>query len=130
MLGRGGMFSSWSRDVDDSKAKPIADRHYPYVRPLQLEWEERPSGYRALRTDESRFEVICAACGDNDGPAEYQPWAVQELRGPYDAKKTAEKVARSHESTTRAALPRTRGNKEALKFMFPVRIPKNPPGGR
>ena len=124
------MSSSWSRDVDSSKVTPLADRHYPYVRPLQLDWEERPSGYRALRSDESRFEVICAACGDNDGPVEYQSHAAQTLRGPYNARKVAEKVARSHESTMRAALPRTRGNKDALKFMFPLRMPKSPLGDR
>lgn len=126
MLGRGGMSSSWSRDLDAAHKTPQVERHYPYVRPLQLDWEERPSGFRAARSDESRFEVICAACGDNDGPPEYLSWAVQELRGPYELKKVAEKVARDHEFTTRSAAPRPRGgNKDALKALFPMKLPKS-----
>ena len=43
-----------------------------------------------------RFEVICAACGDIDGPLEYQPVAAQQLRGPFESKRIAEKVAQRH----------------------------------
>jgi hypothetical protein len=83
----------------------LIEPHYPYVRPLQLEWEELLTGYRARRSDPARFEVICVACGDVDGPRHLQPEPAKWLRGPYDTKKEAERVARSHETAT---LPRRR----------------------
>jgi hypothetical protein len=29
------------------------------------------------------FEVVCPECGDDGGPFDQQPPAVQEIRGPY-----------------------------------------------
>src|SRR5665213_337648 len=76
MLGGSGLANGWSAGRSD-KTTPEIPLHYPYVRVLQLDWEELPTGFRARRSDETRFEIICAACGDIDGPAEYQPVAVR-----------------------------------------------------
>jgi hypothetical protein len=97
--------------------------HYPYVRPLQLDWQELPTGFRAKRNDPYRFEVICAACGDIDGPLQYQPSVAQQLRGPYESKRLAEKVAQRHHVGSTFSRPRDRGGKrEQLKYLLPMRM--------
>jgi hypothetical protein len=101
--------------------------HYPYVRSLQLDWQELPTGFRAGHSDLERFEVICAGCGDIDGPVEYQPAEVQALRGPYESQKVAEKVARAHEFSVKLKAGRPRGGtRDAMKYMFPIRMPRLP----
>jgi hypothetical protein len=126
MFGGPGISNSWTREAESAK-KPDVERHYPYVRPLQLEWQELPTGFRARASDERRFEVICAACGDIDGPAHYQSASVQALRGPHDTKKLAEKIARTHEHGTRVALGRGGGGtREAMRYFFPIRAPRIP----
>jgi hypothetical protein len=96
--------------------------HYPYVRALQLEWQELPTGFRAKANDPYRFEVICAACGDIDGPLEYQPFAAQQLRGPYESKRIAEKVAQRHHVGSTFGVTRDREGKwDQLKYMLPMR---------
>ena len=126
MLGGSGLASGWSTGRNDNKTTEIR-LHYPYVRVLQLDWEELPTGFRARRSDESRYEVICAACGDIDGPAEYQSPAVQALRGPHNSKRAAEKLARTHEFGIKLQAGRPKGGSmEAMKYMFPVRLPRFP----
>ena len=96
--------------------------HYPYVRPLQLDWQELPTGFRARGNDPYRFEVICAACGDIDGPPDCQPFAAQQLRGPYESKRIAEKISQRHHVGSTFASDRDRGAKrEQLKYMLPMR---------
>jgi hypothetical protein len=96
--------------------------HYPYVRALQLDWQELPTGFRARGNDPYRFEVICAACGDIDGPFEYQPYAVQQLRGPYEAKRIAEKVAQRHHVGSTFGQGKSRGGKrDQMKYLLPLR---------
>jgi hypothetical protein len=78
-------------------------------------------------SDDTRFEVICAACGDIDGPVEYQPPVAQALRGPYSSRKAAEKVARNHELNIRLQAGRPRGNaQDAMRYIFPIRKPRLP----
>jgi len=126
MLGGSGISSRWSRDLQATQRQEV-ERHFPYVRPLQLDWEERPTGFRARRTDGERFEVICAGCGDIDGPEEYQPASARTLRGPYESRKLAEKVARNHERSIRLSVGRSPGGtREAMKFFFPIRRPGRP----
>lgn len=82
---------------------PFAEyEHRPYVRPLQTGWIEEPTAFRATGSDPDRFEIICASCGDIDGPIEYQPVLAQQLRGPYESRREAERICRLHE---RASLP-------------------------
>lgn len=96
--------------------------HYPYVRPLQLDWQELPTGFRARGNDPYRFEVICAVCGDIDGPLEYQPLAAQQLRGPYESKRIAERISQRHHVGSTASVRRDRSGKhEALRYMLPMR---------
>ena len=47
--------------------------------------------------DESRWEVICAECGDNEGPSEDQNPVIQQFRGPYPSEHKALHVAHAHE---------------------------------
>jgi hypothetical protein len=106
--------------VTGPKRKP-GPVHYPYVRPLQLEWQDLPTGFRAGSNDPYRFEVICAACGDIDGPVEYQPLAAQQIRGPYEAKRIAQKIAQRHQVGSTYAASRSRsGKRDQLKYMLPL----------
>jgi len=68
----------------------LAHLHRPYVRHVQTD---------------SRWEVICAECGDNEGPSEDQSPAIQQLRGPYPTEHKAERAAHAHE---RESNPRRR----------------------
>jgi hypothetical protein len=96
------------------------------VRPLQLEWQELPTGFRARNNDPYRFEVICAACGDIDGPLEYQPLAAQQLRGPYESKRIAEKISQRHHVGSTFGVRRDKAAKwDQLKYMLPVRTSVN-----
>jgi hypothetical protein len=133
MFGAGSGFGSARERMERAtgprqKSGPV---HYPYVRPLQLDWQELPTGFRAGRNDPYRFEVICAACGDIDGPLEYQPSAAQQLRGPYEAKRIAEKISQRHHVGSTFAVSRDSGGKwEQLKYMLPMRTtPKRSPLG-
>jgi len=125
MLGAGGGFGS-ARERRARVTGPGAGQspravHYPYVRPLQLEWQELPTGFRARSNDPYRFEVICAACGDIDGPLEYQSYAAQQLRGPYESKHLAEKVSqRHHVGSTFAAGRDNKGKRAELRYMMPI----------
>jgi hypothetical protein len=40
--------------------------------------------------------VLCAECGDTDGPSETQSASVQHLRGPYSSKHKAQHAATKH----------------------------------
>jgi hypothetical protein len=73
--------------------------------------------------------VICAACGDIDGPLEYQPFAAQQLRGPYESKRIAEKVSQRHHVGSTFAVKRDSGGKwEQMKYMLPLKTsPKRSP---
>jgi hypothetical protein len=71
--------------------------HFPYARRLRLEWrhgaERRWSG---ASEDDRLWEVLCAECGDTDGPAERQAETVRVLRGPYSSEHKAKHVAKKH----------------------------------
>lgn len=129
MLGGSGLSGGWFRGRDEPKNAPVS-LHYPYVRPLQLDWQELPTGFRAARSDEARFEVICAACGDIDGPVDYQPAIARALRGPYNSRKAAEKIAKAHEFAIKLQAGRPRGGStDAMKYIFPIRLRRLPGRG-
>ena len=47
--------------------------HRPYVRHVHTDWRRDEHGQWASDTwDESKWELICAECGDNEGPSEDQ----------------------------------------------------------
>ena len=71
--------------------------HFPYARPLRLRWEQTADGcWHYANQDPRRWEVVCAQCGDTDGPAEGQPEPARSLRGPYDSKHAAHRAAKHH----------------------------------
>jgi hypothetical protein len=99
----GGDFSLGARNgaLDATAAAATADanphHHFPYARRLHLGWHQNVDGrWIAAREDEHRWEVICAECGDTDGPAENQSIPVQRLRGPYVSKHRATHAATRH----------------------------------
>ena len=47
--------------------------------------------------DDTPWEVVCAECGDDEGPAQEQSGSVRKLRGPYRNKHKAQRVAHRHE---------------------------------
>jgi len=72
--------------------------HQPYVRHVHTDWHRDEYGQWVSETwDESRWEVICAECGDNEGPSEDQSPAIQQFRGPYPTEHKAVHVANVHE---------------------------------
>jgi hypothetical protein len=89
-------------------ARDTPVQHFPYIQPLQLEWEQTPTGFKPHRQDPNRFEVICARCGDSDGPIYNQPAACQRLRGPYDSRRSAMRAARNHQREAWRAVKRSR----------------------
>ena len=71
--------------------------HFPGARRLHVDWSKDESGewtYGSLDLD--RWEVVCAECGDTDGPAAEQSAVVQQLRGPYSNERHAERAAEDH----------------------------------
>lgn len=90
------------RMADEVYGAQTADSqgHFPYARPLQLDWELTPTGYRARGRDPERAEVVCAGCGDEDGPSEVQPGPARRLRGPYPDLAAATRAASDHERAT------------------------------
>jgi hypothetical protein len=71
--------------------------HYPYARPVRLGWCRDAGGHWAYdMVDEHWWEVICAQCGDTDGPATGLSPEAQALRGPYKGKHRAKRVADKH----------------------------------
>jgi hypothetical protein len=89
-------------------ARDTPVQHFPYIQALQLEWERTPTGFKPHRQDPNRFEVICARCGDSDGPIYNQPAACQRLRGPYDSRRSAMRAARNHQREAWRAVKRSR----------------------
>jgi hypothetical protein len=74
--------------------------HRPYVRHVHTEWRRDEHGqWVSAVWDESKWEVVCLQCGDNEGPSEDQDPAVQKLRGLHSAKHKAEHAAHVHERT-------------------------------
>jgi hypothetical protein len=45
----------------------------------------------------SQWEVVCVECGDTEGPASEQTDEVRKLRGPYESRHKAQRVAHRHE---------------------------------
>jgi hypothetical protein len=83
-----------------------SSNHRPYVRHVHMGWRRDDYGQWVSDTwDESRWEVVCPQCGDEEGPSLNQSQAVQKLRGPYATKHKAEHAAHEHE---RHANPKTR----------------------
>jgi hypothetical protein len=71
--------------------------HYPYVRQVRLGWRKDAGGHWTYDgVGERLWEVLCAECGDTDGPQEEQPSRARELRGPYPGKRKAGHVASKH----------------------------------
>ena len=71
--------------------------HTPYARPLNEDWTKDATGrWQSGSVDANSWEVICAECGDTDGPVETQSAAVRARRGPYRSKRKAEHAATKH----------------------------------
>jgi hypothetical protein len=71
--------------------------HFPGVRKLRSEWHQDAAGaWESSAGDPDRWEVVCAQCGDTDGPADGQPEAARQLRGPYGSKRRAGRAAVKH----------------------------------
>ncbi len=67
--------------------------HYAVCRPVRLSWFENDHGeWHWLHTDDGLWEVICAQCGDRDGPPDHQEAEIRELRGPYPHEQAREVV--------------------------------------
>lgn len=87
-------------------ANDAAHVHRPYVRHVRTDWHRDEHGLWDSETwDENSWEVVCAACGDDEGPANEQTVAVRGLRGPYPSRHKAQHAAHHHE---REANPRVR----------------------
>lgn len=75
--------------------------HLPYVRHVHTSWRHDEYGrWVADGQEDSRWEVVCVQCGDDEGPADRQAGAIKELRGPYATKRKAGHAARRHEQET------------------------------
>ena len=84
----------------------LTQLHRPYVRHVHTDWRRDNYGRWVSETwDESKWEVICAECGDNEGPSEVQGPAIQQFRGPYPTEHKAVHAAHAHE---RKSNPRLR----------------------
>jgi len=71
--------------------------HYPFVRHVRLGWYHDEHGqWASAEFDESRWEVVCPQCGDDDGPVDQLPEEIRGLRGPYSSKHQASHVANKH----------------------------------
>ena len=58
--------------------------HYAVCRPVRLAWFENDHGeWHWQQSDNQLWEVVCAQCGDSDGPPDLEPAEIQQLRGPY-----------------------------------------------
>lgn len=91
--------------------------HLPYVRHVHEGWTHDKYGrWESSDTDPSQWEVVCTACGDDEGPADSQPEAARRLRGPYPTEHRAHEVAKAHEREN-ASPPRwTPGSTFPQKF--------------
>ncbi len=70
--------------------------HTPYVRSLR-NWRQDDLGrWVSTEATEELWEIVCAQCGDDQGPVDRQMAAVRSLRGPYSSRDRAEHVARRH----------------------------------
>jgi ketosteroid isomerase-like protein len=57
--------------ADLNDAESHEHHHFPYARRLRLGWRRDADGrWVADREDKRLWEVFCAGCSDNDGPAE------------------------------------------------------------
>ena len=75
--------------------------HLPYVRHDHTGWRHDKYGqWVSDAQDEAQWEVVCTACGDNEGPVDQQSEGVRKLRGPYPAEHKARHAARKHEKET------------------------------
>jgi len=71
--------------------------HFPYARRLRLGWRHDADGrWISDLEDERLWEVLCAECGDTDGPADKQTEQIRHLRGPYSSEHKAKHVAKKH----------------------------------
>ena len=76
---------------------PEPEPHFPYVRPLRLGWAQAEDGsWHHASEDHHKWEVVCAQCGDTDGPANRQHEPAKTLRGPYDSKHAAHRAVKHH----------------------------------
>jgi hypothetical protein len=67
------------------------------ARALHIGWRQEGTGqWVADARDGEQWEVVCAQCGDTDGPLEGQTPPVRELRGPYANKHRARHAASKH----------------------------------
>lgn len=85
------------RTLESTFQSPDEDHHFPTVRNLPVGWHHTATGTWTFDLfDEQRWEVVCVACGDTEGPADSQDEAVRRLRGPYGSKREAKRAARAH----------------------------------
>jgi hypothetical protein len=99
----GGDFSFGIRfgalDAKAAAAEADSNRHhhFPFARRLRLAWRLETDGRWTFEGQDKRhWEVICAECGDTDGPAANQTESIQRLRGPYSSEHKAKHAAQKH----------------------------------
>jgi hypothetical protein len=81
----------------DGAADGAEHHHFPFARRQLLDWRQDADGrWSSDREDEHLWEVLCAECGDTDGPAENQAEPVRRLSGPYAGGHKAKHVATRH----------------------------------
>jgi hypothetical protein len=79
--------------------------HRPYVRHVHTDWRRDNYGRWVSETwDQSKWEVICTECGDDEGPAEDQSPVIQQFRGAYPTEHKALHAAHAHERKSNPAL--------------------------
>ena len=85
--------------------------HRPYVRHVHTGWHRDKYGrWESDTWDDALWEVICAKCGDDEGPADQQKATIQKLRGPYPSHHKAEHAAHLHEKEANPGIRWTSGS--------------------
>lgn len=100
-FGQGAMQQRREAAIVDSELnaefrEPDDLHHFPAVRNFPLDWHKGTDAWTFESVDPRLWEVVCAECGDDDGPAEQQAAQIRRLRGPYDSERLAKRVARRH----------------------------------
>jgi len=90
--------SDVARSADPGDENDPEHQHYPYVRHVRVALHRDGYGqWMSESWENSQWEVICAECGDTEGPLDEQTVEVRRLRGPYVSRHKAERAAHGHE---------------------------------
>jgi hypothetical protein len=95
----GGDFSFGFRQGarETAGAERDGHHHFPHARRLRVGWRVEDDGHWTYdREDEHLWEVLCAECGDTDGPSDNQREPARRLRGPYASEHKAKHTASRH----------------------------------